>query len=428
MSDTSMPLNTRIKLSAMMFLQFMMLPCWFIPMFAYVNKMEGGAQWAFWCGMIMAFGNITAPLFGMFSDRFLNSEKVLAICNFAGAGLLLWAWKIQDPKMLFICLLLVMLFYMPTWSLTATIAMANSTTEAFPQIRVFGSLGWVASAVFSIIGTKYFGIENFDLTSNIFLGGAIASVLGGVLAFFLPATPPKAKGTPMSIADALGLKALVLFKRLDFAVFSILILLAMVPFQWYNVYNGAYLDEKGFELLTVTMNWGQVFELIFMLMIPFILKKAGYKWAMVLGLGALVFRYGSFYLGANDLIIKGIWYQGQELSIPIGDFGGILIHGLIFGLLIIGSQMYVDAAAPAELRGQAQGLIGLIMFGGGTLLSNWVFQKILDANVVVKTKFATDGGPAKEVITHTWTNAVVMAAVLAVLMAVLFQPRTEKKA
>ena len=272
----SMSMGTRVKLSAMMFLQFMMLPVWFIPMFAYVNKMPGGGQWAFWCGMIMAFGTISSPLFGMFADRFMNSEKVLALCNFAGAALLFWAWKIQDPKMLFICLLLVMLFYMPTWSLTATIAMANSTTEAFPQIRVFGSLGWVASAIFSVIGTNCFGIENFDLTSNIFFGGAIASILGGVLAFFLPATPPKAKGTPMSIADALGLKALVLFKRLDFAIFAILILLAMVPFQWYNVYNGVYLDEKGFKFITLTMNLGQVFELIFMLMIPLILKKAGY--------------------------------------------------------------------------------------------------------------------------------------------------------
>jgi hypothetical protein len=304
-----------------------------------------------------------------------------------------------------------MLFYMPTWSLTATIAMANSTTGAFPQIRVFGSLGWVAAAIFSIVGAKVFGIENFDGTPCIFMGGAITALLGGVLAFFLPATPPRAKGQPMSIAEALGLRALVLFKRADFAVFAILILLAMIPFQWYGVYCGQYLAEKGFKYLTLTMNIGQVFELIFMLLIPFILKKAGYKWAMVIGLGALVVRYGAFYLGASQGWIAG-------------DLGGILVHGLIFGLLIVGSQMYVDAVAPAELRGQAQGLIGLIMFGLGTLLSNFVFDIILKGNVVVDVATQT-------VIGHNWTQpygiAFIISAVLMILMAVAFKPAVQDK-
>ena len=429
----SMSLKTRVQLSAMMFLQFMMLPVWFVPMFSYVKAMPGGDHWAFWCGLIMAFGTLTSALFGMFADRFLNSERVLAICNFAGAALLAYAYTVKDPQVLFVALLLVMLFYMPTWSLTATIAMSNSTTEAFPQIRVFGSLGWVASAVFSLVGTKCFGIAKFDTTPYIFLSGAIASFLGGVLAFFLPPTPPKAKGQPMSVVDALGLRSLVLFKRWDFAIFAVLILLAMVPFQWYNVYNGMYLKEKGFEYVTATMNLGQVFELAFMLLIPLILKKMGYKWAMVLGLGALVFRYAAFYLGAT--------------CCPWGDFGGIFIHGLIFGLLIVGSQMYVDAAAPAELRSQAQGLIGLIMFGLGTLLSNAVFDKILAASEKSAVQIAKEsasagldavkaavGGASKAaqaVTAHDWSKpyliAFAVSAVLMVLMAVLFQPKKIEK-
>ncbi|MDD8043677.1 MAG: MFS transporter [Verrucomicrobiota bacterium] len=403
---TQMPMGTRVKLSAMMFLQFMMLPVWFIPMFAYVTKMSPeGSPWPFLCGLIMAFGTITSPLFGMFGDRVMNSEKVLMLCNFMAAILLGVAYTVTNPMILFIVLTLVMLFYMPTWSITATIAMANSTTEAFPQIRVFGSLGWVAAAIFSIVGTKVFGIANFDSTPYIFVGGAIAAVAGGILAFFLPATPPPAKGQPMSIVDTLGLRALVLFKRYDFAVFATLILLAMIPFQWYNVYCGQYLTEKGFQYLTVTMNLGQVFELIFMLMIPVILKKAGYKWGMVIGIGALVVRYVAFYLGASQGLVAG-------------DFGGILVHGLIFGLLIVGSQMYVDAAAPEELRGQAQGLIGLIMFGLGTLLSNFVFDIILKKNVI--------SDASSKAIVHDWTQPYLIALgisiVLMIAMAVLFKP------
>lgn len=416
--SSSMSMATRIKLSAMMFVQFMILPVWFIPMFPYITKMSPeGSNIPLLCGMIMGFGALASPIFGMFADRFMNSEKVLALCNFVSAGLLAYAYTVKSPMALFITLLLVMVFYMPTWSLTATIAMANSTTEAFPQIRVFGTLGWVASAIFSIVGTKVLGIDSFDSTANIFMGGAIAAVLGGLLAFALPATEPPAKGQPISIVDTLGLRALVLLKRPDFLVFSVLILLAMVPFQWYNVYNSTYLQERGYQYLTGVMNLGQVLELVFMLLIPVILARAGYKWGMVLGLLALVFRYGMFFLGAD----KGL---------QVCDFSGILIHGLIFGMLIVGSQMYVDAAAPSNLRGQAQGLIGLIMFSLGTFLSNFVFDAILKANQT--TKVVTEGLSIPETVTvHNWTKpyliALVMSLVLAVLMAVAFQPATKDK-
>ena len=403
-----MPFKMRVKLSAMMFLQFMMLPVWFVPMFPYVQNLPGGGQWAFWCGMIMGFGTLASPLFGMFADRFLNAEKVLALSNFTCAALLGGCYFVKDPAILFFLLLATMIVYMPSWSLTATIAMANSTTEAFPQIRVFGSLGWVASAIFSIIGVKCLGIADFDSTACIFAAGAIAAALGGALAFTLPATPPKAKGTPMSVVDALGLRALSLLKDPVFLVFAVLLLLAMVPFQWYMVYNPAYLQESGFKYLTVTMNLGQVGELCFMLLIPVLLKKFGYKWAMVIGLGALTFRYACFYGSA-------------AFGLAWLDFGGILVHGLIFGLLVIGAQMYVDNFAPAELRNQAQGLVMLITGGVGVFASNFVFQKLLDANVVKKV---VEG---KEVVLHNWSQpfliALIAAVVLTVLMATCFNPK-----
>ncbi|MDD4429221.1 MAG: hypothetical protein PHG64_12650, partial [Paludibacter sp.] len=125
----------------------------------------------------------------------------------------------------------------------------------------------------------------------------------------------------------------------------------------------------------------------------------------VIGIGALVVRYVAFYLGASQGLVAG-------------DFGGILVHGLIFGLLIVGSQMYVDAAAPEELRGQAQGLIGLIMFGLGTLLSNFVFDIILKKNVI--------SDASSKAIVHDWTQPYLIALgisiVLMIAMAVLFKP------
>lgn len=387
---------TRVKLSAMMFLQFMMLPVWFVPMFPYVDSLEGGAEWTLWCGMIMGFGTFLSPLFGMFADRLFNAERVLAFCNAACAALLATAFFVRSPALLFIILLAVMCFCMPTWALTATIAMANAAPGDFAKIRVFGTVGWVASGVFSCLGVRCFGLADFDATPWIFVAGAGTAALAALLAFFaLPPTPPSARGAKLSIADALGLRALVLFRDPAFAAFAALVFCAMIPFQWYVVYNPVYLKESGFSYLTVTQNLGQVGEIGFMLLVPVIVRKFGYRNAMVIALGALTFRYVCFGAAAA--------FGWHAL-----DFGGILIHGLIFGLLIVGSQMYVDEVAPKELRNQAQGLVNLLTAGAGVFASNALFDTVLK-------KSATSTGA------HAWTAAFGLAAALAVLVGLLMR-------
>ena len=386
-----------VKLSTMMFLQYMMLPVWFVPMLPYVQAMPGGGDWAVWCGLIMGFGTFTSPLFGMFADRFLNAEKVLSICNFVGAGILAGAFFATTPSTLFVLLLAAMCFYMPTWSLTASIALANASTDGYAKIRVLGTLGWVASGVFSLVGAKFFGIADFDSTRWIFAAGAGVSVVGGLLALVLPPTEPAQKGQPMSVVDALGLRALALLKEPGFRNFALVILLAMIPFQWYNVYCAAYLKESGFKYLTVTLNLGQVGEIGFMLLVPVIIRKFGYKAGLVIGLLALAFRNASFTCSS---------YWG----ISAFDFGGILVHGLIFGLFVVGSQMFVNDNAPKELRNQAQGLMTLITAGVGVFASNALFNAIL--------------GPAPR-WTPAYTVALAISLVAALLAAMLLKGKSK---
>ena len=379
-----------MMLALMMFVQYLMLPVWFVPMFPYVKALPDGGNWAVWCGLIMGFGTFTSPIVGMFADRFFNAERVLAACNSAGAVLLAAAFFVRTPAVLFALLLAAMCFYMPSWSLTAAIAMANAGKEAFARIRIFGTIGWVSSAAFSVIGARCFGIADFDSTPWIFAAGAAVSAVGAVIACCLPETPPNAKGRPLSVIDALGLRALVLFRKREFAFFVGLILLAMIPFQWYNVYCADYLKTSGFRYLTLTLNLGQVGEILFMLLVPVIVRRFGYKWALVIALGALAFRNASFACSS-------------ALGWSACDFGGILVHGLIFGLLIVGSQMYIDDIAPQELRNQAQGLMNLVTAGVGVFLSNGLFEAILESG-------AADGGRA-------WTTAYLVALGIAVLAA-----------
>ena len=392
-----MGMGLRVRLSAMMFLQYMMLPVWFNTVIPYVQTLPGGDRWAMWCGMLLGFGTLASPLFGMFADRFLNAEKVLAISDFIYAGLMTGCFFVRDPSWLFVLLLAAAVVNMPGWSISATIAMSGSSSADYPSVRVFGSLGWVCSAVFSVIGIRWFGLADFDKSPWIFACAAFAGVVGGFVALVQPAMPPAAKGRPMSVVDALGLRALTLFRRTDFAVFTVLLMLAMVPFQWYMAYNAMYLDESGFRYLTLTQNLGQVGELAFMLAVPVIVSRFGYRRAMVLGLAAMALRYACF----SASVATGI---------HAFDFGGILIHGLIFALLIVGAQMYVDDHAPAELRNQAQGLIMTMMTSIGTFASCALFERLLAVHATV----SADGARG-----HDWSVPYLVAFALSVIVAVL---------
>ena len=396
-----MPLATRIKFSAMMFLQYLMMPVWFLALGKYMSGLEGSGPWMFWTFNTMAIGMMASPVICMFADKFLNSERMLLICNLVSAMGLFGAAQTSNPGLVFAFMLLTMLFYMPTWSITAAVVMAHSTPAAFPQIRVFGSIGWAAAALFGLAAKHLFNAPNFESTPAIFLCGAAVAFVSAVLTFFLPPTVPEGRNEPMSVSNALGLRAFTLFRRPAFAIFAVLFFLSMLPFQWYNSWTVPYLHLKGFELGVSMMSWGQVAEMACLLLIPVILRKVGYKWAMALGVSLLAARYAAFYLGATVPGIAG----------ECGDVIGILLHGLVFGLNIVGAQMYVAEIAPDEIRNQAQGLTMLISGGLGVLASNYLFGKIVPLT-----------SPSLPIFARGYLVSFGIAAVVAVLMAALLPP------
>ena len=406
MSD-KMSMGIRVKLSAMMFLQFMLLPVWFMTLSGYADKLEASPSLIAWIMSTMAIGTVAAPVMGMLADRFFNAEKVLAVCNISCAVLLAVAANVKSPVLLFVVLLLAMLFYMPSWGLTANIAMANSSTEAFPQIRVFGSIGWVAASIFSLAG-KQMGVA-VDCAAPMFYCGAATSLAAGILGFVLPATPPKAKGQPMNVIDTLGLRAVTLMKKPSFAVFIIISFLMMIPFSLYMNYGGEFLLKSGFKLPTLVMSLGQFGEIFFMLILAVAIKKLGIKRAMIGGLMALTLRYAFFWIGGTQ-------------DIPALYYIAILVHGLIFGFFIVGGQMYIDKQAPDSMRAQAQGFFWLVTFGLGSFVANFFNRALI-------TKYEVVVDQAKNLYSwnHLWLIALICSAVLLVAFALLFRPHLDKE-
>lgn len=395
-------LGVRSKLSGMMFLQYMMLPVWWIPLAAYLKE-PGLRGYLPHIMSTMALGCLASPLIGMFADRHFSSERVLASLNLAAGVLLILAAQATTGLGVFFWLLLAMLVYMPTWGLTSSIAMSHSPSEKFPQIRVFGSIGWVAAGVFSYAALKAWGVE-IDGTATVFYCGAGVAFVAAVTNLFLPHTPPPAKGQKASVVDVLGLRSFSLFKYKDFSVFVAISILVTIAFSIYWSYLSLFLDDKGFKLLTVTQNWGQFAEMFIMLLIPFVIARVGLKWAMVIGLAAQLVRYGSFLLG--EMVGMEVFY-----------FIAILVHGMIFGFFFVGGQIYVDRRAPKEMRAQAQGFMFLATFGVGLLIGNFLCDALI-------RHYTVEGVRDWEPI---WMWITIVSAVVLVLFAALFRSKVAVK-
>ena len=354
----------RFKLSLMMFLQYMMYAVWWVPLAAYLTNLEVGSAEKALILSSMAIGCLVSPVVGMLADRFFAGQKVLAVLNLINAVMLFLAGTTNHPDLLFICLLIAMLGYMPSWSLTSSIAMVHLPSEQFPKVRVFGSIGWVASGLFSIVFIKLLNID-FDGTNLPFYCGAGVSIFAVITNLTLPNTPPTAMGHKGSLIDAFGLRTVELMKDRNFAIFIVFSFLSLIPFSMYFSFFSEFLLNINTKYISVTMNWGILAEMGFLLLVPVAIKKFGLRKVMIFGLIALVVRYLSFYTGG---VINQSWMY----------YIGILVHGLIFGFFYVGGQIYIDKKAPAKLKSQAQGFIFLVTFGAGLLVGNFICSEIIN--------------------------------------------------
>ena len=405
-----MSMSIRIRLSIMMFLQYIMFAVWWQPLAAYLVNIGIDGLYKATILSSVGLGCLAAPIICMIADRHFASQKVLTVLNLLCAVLLFLAAKQENAMLLFVLLLLAMFCYMPTWSLTNAIAMTNSPSEKFPQIRVFGSIGWVASGVFSLVVFKIYGTK-IDGTATPLLCGAGMALVTAIFNLTLPNTPPPGKGKEASIIDAFGLRALVLLKDFNFALFSIISMLVMIPFTIYWTYCSEFLQDKGFEFITITMNWGQFGEMFFMLLVPLAIARKGIKWTMAVGLVATLVRFVAFLSGG---LFDYTWLY----------FVAILVHGIIFGFFFVGGQVYVDKKAPKEIRAQAQGLIVLICYGIGMLVGNFFNGKLISHYM---TETIVDGVAQKVYDWNTiWAITTVISVVLLAAFCLVFRDDVTK--
>jgi len=358
---------TYTKLCTMMFLQFMLFAVFFQQLAAYLENIKVSAFMTATIMATLAWGSLLSPIVGMVADRLMSGEKVLALLNVTVAVFLFLAGWTDNHVAIFVCLFVAMCAYMPTWSITSAIAMAHANPDNFPFIRVFGTIGWVCAAVFAIGGKFYFDIS-IDGTNIPLYCGAGVSAVAAVFALALPSTPPPAKGKPMSIIDALGLRAFGMLKDRNLAIFMCCTCLRTFLFAMYYLYFSQFL-KNGLKIdaITATISVGQVVEIACLLILPFFVKYLGLKYTMFIGLLALAVRY---------------LFCMFSLEVPGLYWGAIAMQGLIFGCFIVGAQIYMRRKAPKDMISQAQGLFFCLTEGFGLLIGAYAMKALISYFVV----------------------------------------------
>ncbi len=346
------------RLSLMMFVQYLIWGSWAPTLSNYMQTMDmgGSISTAYALGPICA---IIAPFFlGMVVDRFFDSEKVLGVlCLIAGIAMCAMPSFAGTPYFLPL-LFLHALCYFPTLGLTASLAfhhLSNQEKE-FPVIRVFGTLGWATIGLF--IG---YVLQADTTPTPLYIGGGAALFLG-LYSFTLPQTPPPSAGQKTSWKQILGVDAFKALKSRSFVVFLAAAMLIFIAFGSYFPYAPIYFKALNTELGTshfahpsFEMSFGQLSEIIFMLMIPFFFARLGVKWMLLLGMLAWVARFTIF---ASAALTGTFWF------IMIG----ILIHGICYDFFFVTGQIYIDKKTSKEIRGQVQGLLVLLTQGVGFLV------------------------------------------------------------
>jgi len=366
----------------MNFLEFFIWGSWLISMGSYMfNVLHASGSLIGATYGTMGIASLFMPaLMGIIADKWVNAERVLGACHLIGAGLLFWASTVNDPGTMYLVMLLNALVFMPTIALNNTVSYivlgkkSFDVIKVFPPIRVWGTIGFIA-AVWTV---DLFG---WALTSTQFILSSTASICMGIYSFTMPACPPLKTAKSKSWLSTFGLDAFVLFKQKKMLIFFLFAMLLGAALQITNAFgksflddfgsNPAYKDAFGVKHSNILISISQISETLFILTIPFFLRRFGIKAVMMMSIFAWVFRFGLFGVGDPG---SGLWLLVLSM----------IIYGMAFDFFNISGSLFVEKEADVSIRASAQGLFMVMTNGIGAFLGGMISGWVVDY-------FTTDG-------------------------------------
>jgi NHS family xanthosine MFS transporter len=395
----------------MSFLQFFVWGAWLITIgtYCFATKHWSGAEF----GAIfstMGIASLFMPaLIGIVADRWVNAERLYGVIHLLSGAFIFSLSLVGNPNDLFWVMLCAMLFYMPTIALSNSIAYnalkskGLDVVKAFPPIRVWGTIGFIVA----MWGTNLSGNK---ATEYQFYISAAASLILFLYSFTLPKCPPqKDASASKSWVETFGLNAFKLFASYKMALFFIFSMFLGAALQLTNAYGDTFLNDfkeipayaNSFvvKYSTIIMSISQISETLFILAIPFFLKRFGIKNVMLISMLAWVLRFGLFSFGDPQ---GGLWMIILSC----------IVYGMAFDFFNISGSLFIETSTDSKIRSSAQGLFMMMTNGFGAVSGSLASGFIID-------KFFTSNGHKDW---HgIWLTFAIYALVVAILFAIFFK-------
>ena len=353
----------------------------------------------------MGIASLFMPaLMGIIADRWVPAQKLLGVCHLIAAALMMVAARQQEYVWLYASMLASVMFYMPTISLSNSVAYYSlekaglDTVRHFPPIRVWGTVGFICAMIL----VDLLGLAR--TAGQLYFSGAIGIVLG-LYAFTLPHCPVNRTPEKKGWVDAMGLRAFTLFRERRMAIFFLFSMLLGVSLQITNAFANDYLTNFfgadpayqgtfGVEHANILISLSQASETLCILLIPFFLKRFGIKTVMLISMMAWVLRFGLLGTGNPG---GGVWMLILSM----------IVYGVAFDFFNISGSLYVNQQTSSTIRSSAQGVFMIMTNGFGAFIGSYAAGKVVDVA----------GWP------DAWFVFAGYSLVVGVLFAVVFRPQ-----
>ncbi len=395
----------------MSFLQFFVWGAWLITVgnYWFGTKQWSGEQFGAIFSTLGLSSIVMPAITGIIADKWINAEKLYGVLHILGGLALLYIPQVDNPTTFYYVIFGAMLCYMPTISLSNSVAyniLKNNkfdVVKVFPPIRVWGTIGFIAAMwITNLTGNKS--------SANMFYLSALAAFILGIYSFTLPKCPPqKTISQKASFTEQLGLNAFKLFGTYKMALFFVFSMFLGGALQLTNMYGDVYLSEFAkvpqytnsfvVKYSTIIMSISQISETLFILAIPFFLKRFGIKQVMLISMLAWVLRFGLFAFGNP---VDGLWMIIMSC----------IVYGMAFDFFNISGSLFVETTTDSKIRSSAQGLFMMMSNGFGAFFGGLLSGMIID-------KFFTHEGIRDW--HNIWLSFAAYALVIAILFAVFFK-------